>query len=153
MSPANYRDSARESQSFESMAAYTEAFLNLSSDGGEVERIAGVLATPNFFETLRVAPAHGRGFRAEDAGRRGDAGAWPAVISHDLWQRRFGGDPAALGRVVALNGGRGEIVGVLPRGFLFSGKRVDAFLPLTLPERRRHGTAARAGATSPSWRG
>ena len=142
VSPANYRDSARESQSFESMAAYTEAFLNLNSDGGEVERIAGVIATPNFFETLRVAPAHGRGFRAEDAGSRGDAGAWPAVISHDLWQRRFGGDPTALGRVVALNGGRGEIVGILPRGFLFSGKRVDAFMPLTLPnaddmERRR----------------
>lgn len=144
VSPANYRDSARENQSFESMAAYTEAFLNLNSDGGEVERVAGVIATPNFFETLRVAPAHGRGFRAEDAGRRDDAGAWPAVISHDLWQRRFGGDPKALGRVVALNGGRGEIVGILPRGFLFSGKRVDAFMPLTLPnaddmERRRGG--------------
>jgi putative ABC transport system permease protein len=133
VSPANYRDWARESRSFESMAAYTEAFLNLGSEGGEVERIAGVIATPNFFETLRVAPAHGRGFRPEDAGRRGDAGAWPAVISHDLWRRRFGGDPAALGRVVALNGGRGEIVGILPRGFLFSGKRVDAFMPLTLP--------------------
>jgi putative ABC transport system permease protein len=132
VSPANYRDWARESRSFEGMAAYTEAFLNLGSDGGEVERIAGVIATPNFFETLRVAPAEGRGFRAEDA-RAEDAGAWPAVISHDLWQRRFGGDPATLGRVVALNGGRGEIVGILPRGFLFSGKRVDAFMPLALP--------------------
>jgi putative ABC transport system permease protein len=133
VSPANYRDWARESQSFESMAAYTEAFLNLSADGGEVERIAGVIATPNFFETLRVAPAYGRGFRAEDAGGRGDAVAWSAVISHDLWQRRFGGDPAILGKVLALNSGRGEIVGILPRGFLFSGKRVDAFVPLTLP--------------------
>ncbi len=142
VSPANYRDSARESQSFESMAAYTEAFLNLNSDGGEAERVAGVIATPNFFETLRVTPAYGSGFRAEDVGSRGDARAWPVVISHDLWQRRFGGDPTALGRVVALNGGRGEIVGILPRGFLFSGKRVDAFMPLTLPndddmERRR----------------
>jgi len=132
VSPANYRDWARESHSFESMAAYTEAFLNLNADEGEVERIAGVIATANFFETLRVTPAQGRGFRAEDGGSRGEASAWPAVISHDLWQRRFGGDPAALGKVMTLNGGRGEIVGILPRGFLFSGKRVDAFVPLQL---------------------
>ena len=52
-----------------------------------------------------------------------------------------------------MNGGRGEIVGILPRGFLFSGKRVDAFLPLTLPSGEEHGARGAAGATSPSWRG
>ena len=81
VSPANYRDSARESQSFESMAAYTEAFLNLNSDGGEVERIAGVIATPNFFETLRIPLLSGRTFGAPNT--------WKGRSACTCWRSRI----------------------------------------------------------------
>ncbi len=128
VSPANYYDWQRYSQSFESMGAYTEAFFNLTAeDGGSPERIAVVIATPSLLTTLGAYPSVGRAHLPEDGDGAASADR-PVIISHSLWQRRFGGNPNIVGQTITLNGGRYSVIGVMPSGFMFSGKKIDAFL-------------------------
>ena len=84
--------------------------------GGSPEPLDGARVSPGFFELLGVEPLLGQLFRAGD---HEPAGARVAVLTHGLWQRRFGGDPAVLGRIVALDDQPVEIVGVLPASFWF----------------------------------
>jgi predicted permease len=98
---------------------------------GEQARAAEVsLVTANYFATLGVRPALGRDFRREeDVPPQGSA---VAIISHELWQRDFGGDPDVLGKAVAISGRRFEIVGVAPQGFTGAElSRIDAWVPLS----------------------
>jgi putative ABC transport system permease protein len=146
-SPPTFLDWQRHSPVFESTEAYTEAFLNLGADGGRApERVYGLSATPRFLETLGVRPALGRLFVPEDAA----PGALPRalVLSHDLWQRRFGGAPDVVGRNIGL----GRVVGVLPPDFFFPSRRFELFRPMDLsrwtgpdatPEDLRSGRHAR----------
>jgi macrolide transport system ATP-binding/permease protein len=90
----------------------TPALLN--SDG-RAEWVFGQIATANFFEVLGVRATKGRTFLPEEESKPG--GHSVMVISHGLWQRRFGGDPAIVGRGVELNRGAFTIVGVAPPGF------------------------------------
>ena len=109
----NFDDWRRESTSFESMSAYTGADFTLTQAGDPVQ-IPGAIVTPGFFETLGVAPALGRTFGARDGTKGSDR---VAILSHGLWQTRFGGNPAAVGRSIVLNGVAHEIVGVMPASF------------------------------------
>src|SRR5829696_6304037 len=82
----------------ESIGAYRTRDVNVAALGDAAaapERIAAALVSANLFPTLRVAPARGRGFRPDD-----DRPGAPlvVVISSALWQRKFGGDPAVIGR-------------------------------------------------------
>ena len=80
------------------------------------EPLDGASVLPGFFELLRVEPLLGRVFRTAD----GDTGsARVAVLTHGLWQRRYGGDPSVLGRIVTLDDQPVEVVGVLPVSFRF----------------------------------
>lgn len=97
-------------QLFDSLAVWNERNLNLS-DGSSAERILGVAVSHEFADVLRVHPAIGRMFTADEDTPNGPA---VAVVSHALWQERFGGDPAVLGRTLKLNGRVHEIIGVLP---------------------------------------
>ena len=78
---------------------------------GEPEAVTGFLASANYFRVLGVRPQLGRGFLPGEDRPGRDA---VAVLSHRLWQRRFGADPAVLGRTVRLNGRNHQVVGVLP---------------------------------------
>jgi hypothetical protein len=92
--------------------------VNLSSrDGGEPQEIAVMLTSANFYELLGVQPVLGRGLRpGED-----EVDATQVVIlSHALWQQRYGGDPEVIGRRVDLDGEATEVVGVMPPGFRFA---------------------------------
>jgi putative ABC transport system permease protein len=126
VSPANFVDWQRQNEVFDRMGAYTEAFFNLGGGHGLPERVYGMSVTPGFFETLRVRPILGRGFRQEDA-QGAETALAPVLVSHGLWQRRFAGDPLAVGRTFTLNGRWVEIAGILPADFLFLGKRFDVF--------------------------
>src|SRR5690606_26090595 len=78
---------------------------------------------------LGVAPLAGRTFTREDT----LPGAEDVVIlSHDLWQRAFAGDPSALDRIVEVNGGPARIVGIMPPGFDVHDQRVELYVPLTI---------------------
>ena len=75
-------------------------------------------------------PALGRGFRAEEDAPKQNA---VIVISHGMWQRRFGGDPNILGRAVTLSGAPVTIVGVMPAGFYFPNREAEFWRPIALP--------------------
>jgi putative ABC transport system permease protein len=117
--PVMYRDLAafgEQSRTFASVAgvAYQGALEQVVRDGGRPLTLSATWVTGNFFPLLGVVPVQGRTLLpADDV-----PGADPVmVISHGLWQRRFGGDPAAVGQGFEWNGKRFTVVGVLPRGF------------------------------------
>ena len=106
----NYRDWRDQGSSYGQLAAYTSNAFTLTG-ADEPERLSGAQATANFFDVMGVRPLLGRVFTEahETPGR--DA---VALISHGLWQRRFGGAPNVLGRTIVLNGRSHEIIGVMP---------------------------------------
>src|SRR5262245_42668731 len=93
---------------FQSVAAYDTGRVNLS-DENSPERIQVLQVTPGFFPLLRVQPALGRSF-SEDEIRRGETRL--LMLSHGLWQRRFGGDENMVGKQVRLNGTNFTVIGV-----------------------------------------
>jgi putative ABC transport system permease protein len=95
----------------------------LTGDGGEPERLAGVRVSPNLFETIGLMPMLGRTFAPEDGASE------PVVVSEGFWLRRLGGDPAAVGRTITLDGSPHLIIGVVPRDFRFPNGEVDVFVP------------------------
>ncbi len=114
---ANFLDWQKENRVFERMAAYVVFHFPLGWER-ETERVAVGLVSADFFAALGVRPALGRDFAAAEDG----PGAEPvAILSHELWQRRFAGDPACLGRSLKLDNRRLTVVGILPPGFRFYG--------------------------------
>src|SRR5262245_38707157 len=123
LSPGVFVDWQQRSQSFESLSALESVTFNLTGDGGEPERLAGVRASPNLFATIGLMPILGRTFTPEDGADE------PVVISEGFWLRRLGGDPAAVGRTITLDGSPHLVVGVVPRDFRFPNGEVDVFVP------------------------
>ncbi|MCU1381517.1 MAG: hypothetical protein JWL71_214, partial [Acidobacteria bacterium] len=123
--PGNYADWARLNHSFSGVAATRGTSANLTG-GAMPEQVVGRGVTPNFFAVLGVAPIAGRAFtEAEDR-----ANAPVVVIGYGLWQRRFGGDRSAVGRTLLMNGSRYEVIGVMPRGFVFRNRDVEYWVPI-----------------------
>ena len=106
-------DSGRQTASLEHIAASRFGTANLT-DGAEPERVNSLLVSAEYFSTLGVAPALGRVFLPEE-----DApGANNVVIlSHGVWQRRYGADPKLVGKTIKVGGVSVTVAGVMPRGF------------------------------------
>lgn len=113
----NYTDWRAQGAVFEQLAAIRAESLNLTGQG-EPERINGVRITVNILETLGVSPEHGRDFLPEE-GQREKASV--ALISHGLWERRFGGDPSIIGRSLTLDEAPHTVIGILPRWLKYPG--------------------------------
>jgi putative ABC transport system permease protein len=112
----------------EDFGIYASAPMNLSS-GAAPERLNAAVATGSVFSTLRVPAALGRTIQAADEKPGGEK---LAVLSHALWQRRFGGDPKAVGATLRLDGIDRRIVGVMPAGFRFPDEDTELWLPKIL---------------------
>src|SRR5713226_6996579 len=121
----NFLDCERDSRSFENMAAWRNEGVNLTAPG-DPEYVRARQSSASFFSVLGVRPVLGRAFLAEEDKFRAPP---VAIISHALWQKRFGGDPQAIGSRVILNGKALTIVGVLPPGFRYYGNR-HIFTPI-----------------------
>ncbi|MCA1838224.1 MAG: ABC transporter permease, partial [Actinobacteria bacterium] len=112
---ANYIDWRDQNHVFESMAAIAGASFNLTGVG-DPERITGYRVSASLFPMLGVSPQLGRWFTPDED----QAGANRVLImSHRLWQRRFGGDPNIVGRALTLNGRSVTLIGIMPAGFRF----------------------------------
>src|SRR5262245_23597688 len=98
-SPGNFLDWQKQATVFESMGAWSNSRFNLI-EGSEPEVVFGARATASLLPMVRLKPMLGREF-TPDEDREGTAGV--VILSHRLWQRRFGGDTAVLGRSVNLN--------------------------------------------------
>ncbi|MBO0800529.1 MAG: ABC transporter permease, partial [Blastocatellia bacterium] len=116
-----------QSKTFEHLVAYYSGGIYLTGRG-EPALLQSIRATANLLPALGVMPQLGRAFAPEEY-RRGSAPV--AIISHDFWQRRFGGDPSIIGQSLILDRESRLIVGVLPPGFKFI-QKLDVLLPLPL---------------------
>ena len=113
---ANYLDWRAQSQSFEQLALERWWSTNLTA-GDTPERVQGFLVTANFFDVLGVKPILGRNFLEEENQPGKDA---VAIITHSVWQRRFGSDPNIVNKTITTNGIVRTVIGVLPRGLQLS---------------------------------
>lgn len=117
----------RRTRSFAAMAAFAPGWsLDLVGEG-EPERLLGSVVEYQYFDVLRLAPLHGRYFGA-DEDRAG--GAHVAVLSEAFWRRRFGADPAVVGRTITISDNATRIVGVAPAALDVLDAGIDVFLPL-----------------------
>jgi len=115
----DFTDWSQQTDLFASTAAYWTGGANLGADGAEPERVPRAGVTTGFFSVLGVQPFLGRAFVPEDekpasfnAGR-----GTVAIVSHGLWKRRFGSDPAILGKQIQMSSKSIPIIGVMPPGF------------------------------------
>jgi predicted permease len=121
-----------QSPAFESITAFSNWNNALAEPGQPAERLLSVDASADFFATFRVQPMLGRAYTADEEvpGRN-----QVAILSYELWQSRFGGDPSIIGRSIRLNAEQVTVIGVMPVSFtypLFFGK-VDLWRPITIP--------------------
>jgi putative ABC transport system permease protein len=135
--PGKYLDWREQSTSFESLAATRVDSFNLTGAGDPVRVSVGRL-TANALSTLRVRPALGRAFLAEeDAPGREQV----ALLSHGFWVGRMGGRADVLGQTVQLDGRPFTVVGVMPAGFQLDGP-LDLFTPMAFPAAARDNRVA-----------
>jgi predicted permease len=126
-----FRDLEAGQTVFTGIAGHTEAVANLSYEELPTYGRAA-LVSGSYFGVLNIRPALGRLIVPEDEPRLGESAV--VVLSHDYWQRRFGGDSNVLGELLTVNGQDLEIIGVAPAGFTGTilGTNMDVFVPLTL---------------------
>jgi len=124
ITPANFLDWRAQNTVFEHLAAIFTRGSNLAGNEG-AERIDIAVASADFFDVFGVHAERGRLFLPEDE----QAGHAPiVVISHGLWNRRYGGDPSIIGQAITLDGKSYTVAGVAPAGFQFPNK-TEAWLP------------------------
>ena len=126
---ADYVDLRDSTTALSGLAGYHDDYMSITGEGTP-ERIYGALVSSNYFEALGVRPVLGQTFIATVTNER--AGVPLAVLNYDLWQNRFGGDPAIVGKTIQINLHPYTITGVAPRGFhgCKSGLRADIWIPL-----------------------
>jgi len=124
----------RSGHLFEGVAAWAMEPASVSSQG-QGEFLLGMMVSANYFQVLGVDAEMGRTFIPEEEGRA--QGASPVVvISHNLWQTRYGGDPDVLGRSLLVNGHSYEIIGVTPSEFrgVIPILQPDVWVPLMMQQ-------------------
>jgi len=136
VSPANWQDLRAQQSVFESVAAVEFDAFNLagnSAGGQQPEHVSGAWASAELFRVLQVGAALGRTLLPED--ERPESGR-VVMLSHGLWQRRFGADANLIGKQVNLygidnpqDGGSHTVVGVLPQSFWFASGQFDVWVP------------------------
>ncbi|HZS05435.1 MAG TPA: ABC transporter permease [Blastocatellia bacterium] len=115
VSPADYWDWQEQTQAFEHLTTYTFGGFSFK-DAEHPEMIPGARVSTSFFETLGVQPMLGRTFVTEEGYLNGP----PAVVlSHRLWQRRFGADPRVVGKTINNGETATTVIGVMPPDFKF----------------------------------
>jgi putative ABC transport system permease protein len=125
----NVLDWRERTRTLEEIAAIQELPAMSLSTGGDAEPVQATLVSPEFFKILGVPAAFGRVFGAEE-GAAGNESV--VVLSHGLWKRGFGADPAIVGRRIALDGSPCEVIGVMPATFAFPKSRAELWKPLLI---------------------
>jgi putative ABC transport system permease protein len=143
LSAGDYVDFHRQAKSFSAMGAYGQPSQGFNLTGiGEPERIQTNTASADLFPLLGIRAAFGRTFLPEEDQVKGPA---VVLLSHAFWQRRFGADPAAVGREILLDSQKYRIVGILPDTFQID-RGIDLWRPLShdgyMDDHIHHGTIA-----------
>jgi putative ABC transport system permease protein len=133
----NFRDWKEQSTSYAHMAGFTPSAFTLTG-ADEPERLDGARVSAAFFDVMGIRPALGRTFTEANETPGQDR---LAVLSHGLWQRRFGGTPDVLGRTMTLSGEPYEIVGVMPPELRFPAE-AELWVPLAPDDQLREARTA-----------
>jgi predicted permease len=138
ISAPNYFTWRHENQVFSELAASNPYnSLNLTGDG-DPERVSAVRVTAEYFSVLGASPEFGRTFAA---GEDQEGHDHVAVLSHRLWERKFGSDPALIGKAIRLNGERYTVIGVMPFQFRLMSFQGELWVPLVLNEPQQSAAA------------
>ena len=126
VAPASFFDWRQQNTVFEHLIAYSSATATVDAGTGP-ERVTGAVVSWDTFDMLGVAPALGRAFRQEEDAPGKDG---VVVLSHGMWQSRFGGDPAVLGKSIVMSGTPAIVVGVMPADFYFPARTTEYWQPV-----------------------
>ena len=136
VAPANFFDWQEQNQAFEQMSAVEGASFNLTgfnlTGDWEPERLQAARVSASLLPLLGVEPIAGRTFTAEEE-QRGHHQV--VLVSHGLWQRRFGSDPELVGQMLTLNDQSFTVVGILPPDFNFLPREFELLTPLSFDAR------------------
>src|SRR5712671_265729 len=147
VSPPNFLDWESQNRVFSGMSYISDLGRNLTGNG-EPEQVIVQYVSSNFFSVLGVTPIIGPGFTPENGLEGKDS---VVVVGYELWRRRFGSDPAIVGKTIDLNGKAQTVVGIAPRNFGFfikqgtlTGNKPELWSPWVLPaELRAHKSVGR----------
>jgi predicted permease len=135
MSPSNYFIYREQSRTFQDVGMYQGDSVSVTGVG-EPEQVASLNVSDATLSILGVQPMLGRQFRRED-----DAPGAPetVILSYGYWQRKFGGNPAAVGQTLIVDGKARQIIGVLPKGFHFLDREDPALItPFQFDRNKTH---------------
>ena len=140
LSVPDYLEWRAATTTFEQLAAAASTTANLTGLGGEPERVIAARVSGNYFDTLGVPPALGRGFGWSDE----PYGAPRVVVLGDgVWRRRFAADPGIVGQTIAINGEPHFVIGVMPPQLTLRSTGAQLWLPLNLTPREMNSPGAR----------
>ncbi len=108
------REVREKTTAFLSLTTFAQDFSAVAEPGQPAERLNGILADANMFDTFRVQPQIGRPFTAEETQPGKDQ---VVLLAYSFWQERYGGDPSVIGRVLRIDGNPHTIIGVMPANF------------------------------------
>ncbi len=137
LSPSMYFTYAEQNRTFQALGVWVPGAANVTGVA-EPEQVRAVYVSDGALQTLAVPPAAGRWLSQADQDPRGPE---RVMLSYGYWQRRFGGEPAAVGRSILVDSRPREIVGVMPQGFRF----LDADFDLIVPSAFDRGKTILAG--------
>jgi predicted permease len=144
----DYRDLRDGVDAFEGLAAYAMV-RGIFSREGKSELVMGEVVTGNYFDVLGIQPRFGRTFLLEEDEVEG---AHPViVISHGLWQRRMGGDPAVVGKTLRISGVEYNVIGIAPERFTgtIPGLKPEFWVPTAMVQKLRF-SGIQADSPSPT---
>ncbi len=121
----DYLDRKTQAPAIEDAALFTGRAANLAEEG-RPEQLRALAVTPSFFSTLGRQPSLGRAFSEDEARPEADKFV---ILSHALWNARFGGDRTIVGRDIRLNGEAHRVVGVVPADFELPSRDIALLLP------------------------
>lgn len=124
----DFLDWREQATTFESLAAFRTADVNVGLDDGVPDRRDAAWVTANLFDLIGESPLLGRTFSTEEDRRGGDP---VVVIGYGVWQTSLGGRPDAVGQTIRIDGEPNTVIGVMPQGFGFPNVE-ELWLPLRL---------------------
>lgn len=144
--PRSFVHWQERAQSFEALAlAQTVPMTTEGPDGPE--QVPGLWVSQDLFRAFGVHPLYGEDFSSDSGLRREEVrsgGTGPVILSHGYWQRRFGGDPAVVGKSIAAGRSSAVVIGVLPAGFRVGTLDVDVYTPMRIDRSRPDAVGSRS---------
>ena len=139
VSPGNFLDWQKQSDSFEKLTAVQGSAFNLVAGDAEPERLRGARLSAGLFEMLGAGAVQGRTFTDEEDQPGHES---VVVLSSNLWKRRFASDPNIIGQSITLSATSYTVIGIMPPSFQFPDRDTDLWTPIafTVRQAQQHGS-------------